>query len=134
MIVNSEEVKNATSFNAKIDGDILVAEAKYAGVKTGLKMNVQPGTDSYLFTKQINRKALVKSNSVSKFGPVTISEAYVGGTQYLLNDNGKLEPAITGAKDFDLRNGNEIKYTGTMQQNGTDEEFTVSIKLNFRKK
>ena len=55
--------------------------------------------------------------------------------KYLLNEETyKLEPAISGAKDFDLSNGNTVMYSGTMQLNGVNEDFYVKVKLNYKKK
>ena len=98
-------------------------------------MNVKPGTDSYLMTKQVKRRAMVEAASVKKFGGATIEDASIGNKQYILNEETyKLEPAISGMKDFDLSNGNTIIYSGTVQINGETETFYVRIKLNYRKK
>ncbi len=135
MNISGEDVTKATAFNAVIDTDTLTIEAKYAGMKTGIKMNVQPGTDSYLMTKQAKRKAMVKAASVKKFGGATIEDVSIGNKKYLLNEETyKLEPAINGIKDFDLSHGNNVLYSGTMQRNGVDETFYVRVKLNYKKK
>ena len=98
-------------------------------------MNVQPGTDSYLMTKQAKRKALVSAQSVKKFGAASIEDVSIGNRKYLINEETyKLEPAISGAKDFDLSNGNTVMYSGTMQLNGVSEDFYVKVKLNYKKK
>lgn len=134
MNISGEDVTKNTAFNANIDGDTLTVEAKYAGTKTGIKMNVQPGTDSYLMTKQVKRKAMVEATSVKKTGTAIIEDVSVGNRKYILNDETyKLEPAISGAKNFDLSNGNTIMYSGTMQRNGINETFYVRVKLNYRK-
>ncbi len=134
MNIGGEDVTKNTAFNAAVDGDTLTVEAKYAGTKTGVKMAVQPGTDSYLMTKQIKRKAMVDALSVKKFGPATVEDVSVGNRKYLLNEETyRLEPAISGAKNFDLSNGNTIMYSGTMQLNGVSEDYYVKIKLNYKK-
>ena len=135
MNIGGENVTKNTVFNAVIDGDTLTVDAKYAGMKTGIKMAVQPGTDSYLMTKQVKRKAMVNAQSVRKFGAASVEDVSIGSRKYLLNEESyKLEPAVSGAKDFDLSNGNTIMYSGTMQRNGMTEDFYVKVKLNYRKK
>ncbi len=135
MNIAGEDVTKNTAFNAAIDGDTLTVEAKYAGAKTGIKMAVQPGTDSYLMTKQVKRKAMVEATTVKKFGAASIEDVSIGNRKYILNEETyKLEPAINGAKNFDLSNGNTIMYSGTMQLNGVTEDFYVKVKLNYRKK
>ena len=135
MNIGGEDVTKNTAFNASINDDTLTVEAKYAGMKTGVRMNVQPGTDSYLMTKQAKRKALVSAQSVKKFGAASIEDVSVGNRKYLINEETyKLEPAISGAKDFDLSNGNTVMYSGTMQLNGVNEDFYVKVKLNYKKK
>ena len=134
MNVGGEDVTKTASFNAAIEGGTLVVEAKYAGNKTGVRMSVQPGTDSYLKTKQVKRKAMVEATSVKKSGTATIEDVTIGTKKYVLNsETYRLEPAIPGTKNFDLSNGNTITYSGTMQLNGVDETFYVRVKLNFRK-
>ena len=135
MNIGGEDVTKNTAFHASISGDTLTVEAKYAGMKTGVRMNVQPGTDSYLMTKQAKRKALVSAQSVKKFGTASIEDVSIGNRKYLLNEETyKLEPAISGAKDFDLSNGNTVMYSGVIQLNGVSEDFYVKIKLNYKKK
>ncbi len=135
MNISGEDVTKNTAFNAAIVGDTLTVEAKYAGMKTGVKMNVRAGTDSYLMTKQAKRKAMVNAASVKKFGTATIEDVSLGNKKYLLNPTSfKLEPAMNGTKDFDLSNGNTVMYSGTMQRNGVNETFYVRVKLNYRKK
>lgn len=135
MNIGGEDVTKNTAFNAAINDDTLTVEAKYAGMKTGVRMNVQPGTDSFLMTKQAKRKAMVTAQSVKKFGAASIEDVSVGNRKYLINEETyKLEPAISGAKDFDLSNGNTVMYSGTMQLNGVSEDFYVKVKLNYKKK
>lgn len=135
MNIGGEDVTKNTAFNAAINDDTLTVEAKYAGMKTGVRMNVQPGTDSFLMTKQVKRKALVTAQSVKKFGAASIEDVSIGNRKYLINEETyKLEPAISGAKDFDLSNGNTVMYSGTMQLNGVNEDFYVKVKLNYKKK
>ncbi|MBQ8636825.1 MAG: hypothetical protein IJ423_02375 [Clostridia bacterium] len=134
MNIGGEDVTKNTAFNASINDDTLTVEAKYAGMKTGVRMNVQPGTDSFLMTKQAKRKAMVSAQSVKKFGAASIEDVSVGNRKYLINEETyKLEPAISGAKDFDLSNGNTVMYSGTMQLNGVNEDFYVKVKLNYKK-
>ena len=135
MNIGGEDVTKNTAFNAAINDGTLTVEAKYAGMKSGIKMSVQPGTDSYLMTSQVKRKAMVEALSVKKFGSATVEDVSVGNRKYLLNEETyKLEPAIAGAKNFDLSHGNTILYSGTLQRNGVNETFYVRIKLNYRKK
>lgn len=135
MVVGGEDVSKNTAFLAAIEGGVLSVEAKYAGMKTGVKMSVTPGTDSYLMTKQVKRKAMVAVASVKKSGSATIEDVNVGNRKYIFNEQTyKLEPALNGAKDFDLSNGNTIVYSGTMQRNGVNEPFYVRIKLDYKKK
>lgn len=135
MNIGGEDVTKNTAFTASINDDTLTVDAKYAGIKTGIRMNVQPGTDSYLMTKQTKRKALVSASSVKKFGGASVEDVNIGNRKYLINEETyKLEPAISGTKDFDLSNGNTVMYSGTIQLNGVNEDFYVKVKLNYKKK
>lgn len=135
MNIGGEDVTKNTAFNASINDDTLTVEAKYARTKTGVRMNVQPGTDSFLMTKQVKRKALVSASSVKKFGAASIEDVSIGNRRYIVNEETyKLEPALSGAKDFDLSNGNTVMYSGIMQLNGVNQDFYVKVKLNYKKK
>lgn len=135
MNVGGANVSSATSFKADLEGKTLKVEAKYAGIKTGISMDVEPGAESYLMTKQVKRKVLVHASTVRKFGGADIEEATVGNSPYNINEESrKLEPSISPAKNFELSNGNSITYAGTIQTDGMPQSFYVRIKLNYRKK
>lgn len=111
------------------------AQAQFAGRKIGLSMNVSAGPESYLYKSSKRRSALVKPDSVKKFGPAKIQEAMIGSAKYVLDeDKGKLVPAIPNQKPFLLTNGTTIRYSGTIQDAGIDKDFEVTSKLNFKKK
>lgn len=132
MTVDGEDVK--AKFLAKIDGNNLMAEASYAGSKTGVKMDVQPSNDSYLMTKQVKRKAMVEGGTIKKIGGATINEVRIGTSRYVINEEtGKLESEIGGNKNFDLSNGKEIVYSGILFDEGMEKNFDVTIKLNYGK-
>ena len=123
MTVDGEDVK--AKFLAKIDGNTLMAEASYAGSKTGVKMSVQPGNDSYLMTKHVKRKATVEGGTIKKTGGATINEVTVGTSKYVINEEtGRLESEIGGSKNFD---------SGILFDEGMEKNFDVAIKLNYGK-
>ncbi len=135
MIFDGEDETKSTAFTAKIEKGQMVLHSKYAGTKTGLSMDVKPGKESYLKKPQTRRSAEVKSASVRKYGNATILEASIGSIKYVLNeDTGKLERMPKSDKPFMLKHGTPIKYSGTMLNAGVPKPFTVSTKLNFKKK
>ena len=58
----------------------------------------------------------------------------IGSAKYVVDDNGKLVPAIPNQKPFMLTNGTMVKFSGTIQDAGIDKDFEVASKLNFKKK
>lgn len=135
MIFDGEDETKSTTFHAKIEKGQMVLHGKYAGTKSGLAMDVKPGKESYLRKSQTRRSAQVKSASVRKFGNATIQEASVGSIKYVLNeDTNKLERMPKNEKPFELKHGTTISYSGTMLNAGVPKPFTVTTKLNFKKK
>jgi hypothetical protein len=109
-------------------------QGQYAGRKFGISMDVTPGKESYLYKPQKRRSAEVKVASVKKFGAAKIQEAMIGSAKFVVDENGKLVPALPNQKPFPLTNGMIVKYSGTMQDAGIDKDFEVTSKLNFKKK
>lgn len=135
MIFDGEDETKSTTFNAKIEKGQMVLHGKYAGTKSGLVMDVKPGKESYLRKAQARRSAEVKSASVRKFGNATIQEASVGSIKYVLNeDTNKLERMPKNEKPFVLKHGTTVSYSGTMMNAGVPKPFSVTTKLNFKKK
>ncbi len=135
MIFDGEDESKSTTFLSKIDKGQMTLHSKYAGIKTGLVMDVKSGKESYLRKPQVRRSAEVKSSSVHKYGSATIQEASIGSIKYLLNeDTGKLERMPKNEKPFVLKHGTTVSYSGTMLNAGVPKPFTVTTKLNFRKK
>ncbi len=135
MIFDGEDQSVSTTFQSKMAKGKLEVTSKYAGTKTGLSMNVKPGKESYLCKPQKRRSAEVKSTSVRKVGSGTIQEATVGGIKYILNEEtGKLERIPKSEKPFLVKNGTQISYSGILSNGGTEKPFTVTTKLNFKKK
>lgn len=135
MIFDGEDETKSTTFTAKIEKGQMVLNSKYAGTKTGLTMDVKPGKDSYLRKPQARRSAEVKSTSVRKYGNATIQEATIGSIRYALNtDTNKLERMPKSEKPFLLKHGMRVSYSGTMLNAGVPKPFTVTTKLNFKKK
>ncbi len=135
MIFDGEDETKATTFNAKIEKGQMVLNSKYAGVKTGIAMDVKAGKESYLRKSQVQRSAEVKSASVRKFGTATIQDVSIGSIKYVLNeDTGKLERVPKSEKPFILKHGTRVSYSGIMLNAGVPKTFTVTTKLNFKKK
>ena len=135
MIFDGEDESKATTFNAQLEKGQLIVSSKYAGTKTGISMDVKPGKESYLRKKQVNRSGEVKSASVRKYGSGVIQEAAIGSIKYVLNeDTGKLERMPKSDKPFILKHGTTVKYSGTMMNAGVPVPFTVTTKMNFKKK
>jgi len=135
MIFDGEDESKSTTFDCKIKKGQMTMQSKYAGVKSGLAMDVKPGKESYLRKPQARRSAEVKSASVRKYGNATIQEASIGSIKYVLNeDTGKLERVPKSEKLFNLKHGMNVSYSGTMLNAGVPKPFTVNTKLNFKKK
>jgi len=135
MIFDGEDESKSTTFFTKIEKGHMVLHSKYAGTKTGIMMDVKPGKESYLRKSSVRRNAEVKSASVRKFGNATIQEATIGGIRYILNEEtGKLERTPKNEKPFLLKHNTTISYSGTMLNAGMPKPFTVTTKLNFKKK
>lgn len=135
MIFDGEDETKSTTFNAEMKKGRMAVGSKYAGTKTGLAMDVTRGKNSYLKNKNIRRSADVVSASVRKTGNATIQEATIGSVKYVLNeDTGKLERVPKNDKPFQLKHGTQISYSGTMLNAGVPKPFTVTTKLNFKKK
>lgn len=135
MIFDGEDESKSTTFMTKMEKGQMVLNSKFAGSKCGVAMEVKPGKESYLYKSQTRRYSEVRSASVRKFGSAVINEATIGGVKYLLNeDTGKLERTPKNDKPFMLKNGTTINYSGTMLNGGVPKAFTVTTKLNFKKK
>lgn len=134
--ISGDDMKsNGATFDAKIDNKVLTVFAKYGDIKTGIKMSVEPGETSYLMTPQKNRKARVSVSSVKSFGTANIVDATIGTKKYTLNpETFKLVPDLEGTKDFEIKSGNTIMYSGTVQYQGTNQDFDITIKLNCKNK
>ena len=135
MIFDGEDESKSTTFYTKMAKKNMVLHSKYAGTKTGVTMDVKPGKESYLRKPQGRRSAEVKSASVRKYGNATIQEVSIGSIKYLMNEEtGKLERMPKNDKPFLLKHGTTISYSGTMLNAGVPKPFTVTTKLNFKKK
>lgn len=134
MSVDDEDVTKNATFDARIDRRRLTVQAKYAGKKIALAMDVRPGKGSYVKTPQAKRTAEVNSSSVIKQGNAVVMDATIGSVKYVLNeDTKKFERMPKTDKPFVLRNGVTIVYSGTLQSNGDTKSFYVRSKLNFKK-
>ena len=135
MIFDGEDETKSTTFSAKIEKGQMMLYSKYAGIKTGVVMDVKPGKESYLRKSQVRRSADVKSSSVRKLGNAVVQEVSVGSVKYILNeDTGKLERIPKNEKPFAIKHGMTISYSGMMFNNGMQKPFTVKTKLNFKKR
>jgi hypothetical protein len=135
MNYDGEDRTKDTQFDAKMAKGNMTVRTKYAGTWAGVVMDVKPGKESYLKKRQIQRTAEVKSASVRKTGTAVINEVTIGTIKYVLNeDNNKLERKQKKDTPFELRHGMPVKYSGTIMSGGTPTPFTVSTKLNFKKK
>jgi len=132
--IGGEDMKeHGATFDAKIEDKVLTVFAKYADIKTGLKMNVQAGETSYLITSAKNRKATVDVSSIRSSG-ATVTEATIGSKRFVLNEeSGKLEPETGSMKNFDIQPGRTVSFGGTVPYEGTNQNFEVNIKLNCKK-
>ncbi len=135
MIFDGEDATKTTTFQAVIQNGQMQVQSKYAGVKTGVTVDVTPGKESYLMNPQVRRNAEAKSTSLRKFGTATIQEASIGNIKYVLNeDTGKLERVPKNDKPYLVKHGMQISYSGTMLNAGVPKSFAVKTKLNFKKK
>lgn len=135
MNFDGEEETKSTTFDFKIKKGQATLQSKYAGVKSGISMDVKPGKESYLRKPQARRSAEVKPATLRKLGNATIQEVSIGSIKYVLNEEtNKLERLPKSDKPFLLKHGMTISYTGTMMNAGIPKPFTVSTKLNFKKK
>ena len=132
---DGENESTSTAFQSKIEKGRMEVFSKYAGTKVGLTMDVKPGKESYLKKPQIRRSADANSASVRKFGSATIQEASIGSAKFVLNEEtGKLERMPKSEKPIQLKHGMPIRFSGIMLNAGTSKPFTVTTKLNFKKK
>ena len=135
LIFDGEDESKATTFIAKVDKGNMTVHSKYAGVKAGITMDVKPGKESFLRKPQMRRSAEIKSSSVRKYGNATILEASIGSIKYVLNEEtNKLERVPKNDKPFVVKHGTTVSYSGTMNNAGIPKPFTVTSKLNFKKK
>ena len=135
MNIGGEDFSSNSEYKAEISGGTLTIYTKASGVKVGVSMSVQPGTDSYLMTPQKKRRALVDAKSIRKIGSGTITELIVGTTQFVYDEEAhKLLPASGEFKNFELRDGNTITYNGMINNVGTEDSYTTTVKLSFKKK
>lgn len=132
---DGEDVSKNTSFSVKLEKGHLVVNAKYAGVKTGVAMDVKPGDESYLKNSQARRYAEVKSASVRKNGSGTIQDVSVANIRYSLNeDTNKLERKPLSDKPFNFKHGAQVNFTAIINSAGVPKPFTVNTKVTFKKK
>lgn len=134
LVVGGVDYGKGAGFNATVNGSSISVGCNCLTKKTGLSMDVQPGTDSYLMTSQKKRKAEVTPTSVKKSGMLKITEALVGNVKYELDEKGRLVPANPKIKPFNLKDGSTIKYSGIINRNGSEDVFEATIKLNVNKK
>lgn len=135
MIFDGEDETKSTTFNVNVDKGTMKVTGKYAGTQSGIIMSAKPGKESYLRKSQARRSVEIRSDSIRKFGTATIQEVSLGSIRYILNEeNGKLERTPKSDKPFELKHGMNVSYSGTMLNAGVPKPFTVSTKLNFKKK
>ena len=134
MNFDGDDVSQATNFLAEINKGTAQIQAKYAGRKFGVSMDVKPGKESYLYKPQKRRSAEVSPVTVRKFGQAKILEATIGSVRFVADEaTGKLAPALPNQKPFNLTNGMLVKYSGTINDAGIDKDFEVTSKLKFTK-
>ena len=136
LYVDGEDVtKNAGFDNCSIKGGRAEWYVKYGSTRTGLTMDVKPGSDSYLYKKFEKRTAEVKGNTVARFGNAIIESVSIGSIRYVLNtETNKLERKPKSDRPFTLRHNMPIRYSGTINGPGGQKSFQVITKLNFKKK
>ena len=135
MVIGGDGEDITPSFSAAIEGDSLKVWAKVEDIVTGVTMDVKPGADSYLMTKQEKRKARVEAKTVKKYGSADIKNVFIGDKQFVFNDDTySFEPEEGEFKDFDLKTGNTIEYKGSVWRDGLEQNFNVTIKLKYGKR
>lgn len=134
MMFDGEDESKSTNFSCKMERGTFTIYATYAGIKSGVTMEVKPGKESYLKKPQAKRTAEVKSSSVRKYGSSNIQELSIGSVTFLLNeDNNKLERMPKSDKPFMLKHGMQVRFSGTMMSAGVARPYTATMKLNFKK-
>lgn len=136
MNFNGDDVTPDTIFTIKRNGGQMLMRSQYAGTNVDLIMNIKPGKNSYLYKPQKKRSIEVITDTVRKTGMSTIHNADIRGISYIYDeDKDNIVRDPESKKNFDLRNGNEVSFSGVMPDAvGRDKEFTASMKLKFAKK
>ncbi len=136
MYVDGEDVTKNVSFdNCTIKKGRAEWYVKHGSTKTGLVMDVKPGSESYLYKKHEQRSAEVKNGAVTRYGNAIIQEASIGSYRFALNEEtNKLERTPKSDKPFLLKNNMVVRYSGVVNSPSGQKTFQVSTKLNFKKK
>ena len=134
LIFDGDNETDSADFHGEMKGKQMGVFCKYDGGKMGVAMDVKPGKESYLSKPQTKRYAEVV-NGVRKNGGETITEATIGTVRFVLNEEtGKLERTPPSKSPLNLKHGMPIRYSGVMLTAGTTKTFSVTTKLNFKKK
>ena len=135
MNFNSDDVTQDTMFNVRLNGGQMIVRTQYDGTNVDLVMSVKPGRDSYLYKSQKKRSIEVDRNSVRRSGVSTILSAQVSSSSYIYDDaKDNLIQDPETKKNFIIKNGNEISYSGLMQDGmGKDKDFSTKMYLKFTK-
>ncbi len=131
MYYDGDNVTNHTNFLAEIKQNSAKIQVKYGGKQFGLIMDVVPGKDSYLYKPHKDKSAEVKVDSVRKFGQAKILEATICNVKYILDDKGKFVPATKRKTPIIMRNGNRVRFSGTIKDAGVDKTFESNSILKF---
>ena len=135
MVIGGGDGDITPSFSASIENDNLTVWSKVEDIVAGVTMDVKPADDSYLMTKQEKRKATVESKTVKKYGSADIKNVIIGDRMFIFNEETyQFEPEEGEFRNFDLKNGNTVEYSGTVWRDGSDQDFNVIVKLKYGKK
>ena len=135
MSVDGEDETKNTTFSGALEKRRLNVHSKFAGKKFGLVMDTKPGKGSCLKTPQAKRSLEVNPASVKKLGNATITEATIGTVKYVFDEEKHtLVRMPKSDKPFTVKHGARVTYSGILQSNGENKNFTMATKLNFKKK
>lgn len=124
------------SFPGKRSGKTLTVLCKKGTMQFGVRMVVSPGDGSYISTPQKSRSMVVQPKDVSlQNGAAKITEASINGTRFAYDpQTKKFGPTQQNARPITLKNGAPVRFSGTLLDNGKNRSFSVTTKLDFKKK
>lgn len=136
--IGATDVDNGVTYPTKRSGSTLsVLCKKGAGTPFGIKMTVAPGSDSYLYKSSKKRSMEVQPTKVvlQNGGGATVTEANINGVRYKMDPvTHKFGPVQQNTKPFVLKNNANVKWSGTILDNGKQKSFSVTTKLDFKDK